>query len=81
MLDNLILEINKSKQTILYVSHHRGFINQTASHVYEITKTSRKFQGDYNQYHSVKQLEFQSHKMHMISNKRNQKRWKNQLHA
>lgn len=63
MLDNLILEINKSKQTILYVSHHRGFINQTASHVYEITKkTSRKFQGDYNQYHSVKQLEFQSHK-------------------
>lgn len=63
MLDNLIIEINKSKQTILYVSHHRGFINQTASHVYEITrKTSRKFQGDYNQYHSVKQLEFQFHK-------------------
>ncbi|MDW3783341.1 MULTISPECIES: ATP-binding cassette domain-containing protein [Staphylococcus] len=42
MLDNLILEINKSKQTILYVSHHRGFINQTASHVYEITKKHRE---------------------------------------
>ncbi len=46
MLDNLIININKSKQTIVFVSHHRGFINQTASHIYQITRNgTRKFQG------------------------------------
>ncbi|PHK50997.1 Sal family ABC-F type ribosomal protection protein [Staphylococcus edaphicus] len=60
-LNDLISAINKSKQTIVYVSHHRGFINQTASHVYEITdKETRKFKGNYNQYKVVKDLELQS---------------------
>lgn len=63
MLDNLILEMNQLKKTIIYVSHHRGFINQTANHIYEITeKSSRKFQGNYDQFNTIKQLEFRAQK-------------------
>ncbi|MCE4993879.1 Sal family ABC-F type ribosomal protection protein [Staphylococcus xylosus] len=61
MLDNLITNINKSKQTIVFVSHHRGFINQTASHIYQITRNgTRKFQGDYDHYKHVVDLAHQS---------------------
>lgn len=61
MLDNLIININKSKQTIVFVSHHRGFINQTASHIYQITRNgTRKFQGDYDHYKHVVDLAHQS---------------------
>ena len=61
MLDNLITNINKSKQTIVFVSHHRGFINQTASHIYQITRNgTRKFQGNYDHYKQVVDLAHQS---------------------
>lgn len=61
MLDNLIENINKSKQTIVFVSHHRGFINQTASHIYQITRNgTRKFQGNYDHYKQVVDLAHQS---------------------
>ncbi|WP_338092313.1 Sal family ABC-F type ribosomal protection protein [Staphylococcus shinii] len=61
MLDNLITNINKTKQTIVFVSHHRGFINQTASHIYQITRNgTRKFQGNYDHYKQVVDLAHQS---------------------
>src|SRR5699024_11088810 len=42
MIDQLINHIQQSKRTIIYVSHHRGFIDQTASHVIEITPKQLK---------------------------------------
>lgn len=61
MLNDLITHMNKSKCTIIYVSHHRGFINATASHIVEINRTqTRKFTGNYNQYKEIKDLEFQT---------------------
>lgn len=61
MLNDLITHMNKSKRTIIYVSHHRGFINATASHIIEINRTqTRKFTGNYNQYKEIIDLEFQT---------------------
>ncbi|MGP5091981.1 Sal family ABC-F type ribosomal protection protein [Staphylococcus equorum] len=61
MLNDLITHMNKSKRTIIYVSHHRGFINATASHIIEIKRTqTRKFTGNYNQYKEIIDLEFQT---------------------
>lgn len=61
MIRNLVREVNKSNQTIVFVSHHRGFINQTASQILEITQhCTRKYQGNYNQYETVKDLEVQT---------------------
>ncbi|WP_261721541.1 Sal family ABC-F type ribosomal protection protein [Staphylococcus equorum] len=61
MLNDLITHMNKSKCTIIYVSHHRGFINATASHIIEINRTqTRKFTGNYNQYKEIIDLEFQT---------------------
>lgn len=61
MIDQLINHIQQSKRTIIYVSHHRGFIDQTASHVIEITpESTRKFNGNYKQYKEIKDLESQT---------------------
>ena len=61
MLNDLITHMNKSKRTIIYVSHHRGFINATASHIIEIKRAqTRKFTGNYNQYKEIIDLEFQT---------------------
>ncbi|MDG0842616.1 ATP-binding cassette domain-containing protein [Staphylococcus equorum] len=61
MLNDLIIHMNKSKHTMIYVSHHRGFINATASHIIEINRThTRKFTGNYNQYKEIIDLEFQT---------------------
>lgn len=61
MLNDLITHMNKSKCTIIYVSHHRGFINATASHIIEINRAqTRKFTGNYNQYKEIIDLEFQT---------------------
>lgn len=61
ILNDLITHMNKSKCTIIYVSHHRGFINATASHIIEINRTqTRKFTGNYNQYKEIIDLEFQT---------------------
>ncbi|WP_436859846.1 Sal family ABC-F type ribosomal protection protein [Staphylococcus caeli] len=61
MIENLIREMNKSQQTIVFISHHRGFINQTANYIFEITKQcTRKFHGNYNQYQSIRNMEIQT---------------------
>ncbi|WP_436854037.1 Sal family ABC-F type ribosomal protection protein [Staphylococcus caeli] len=61
MIENLIREMNKSQQTIVFISHHRGFINQTANYIFEITKQcARKFHGNYNQYQTIRNMEIQT---------------------
>src|SRR5699024_12664066 len=61
MIDQLINHIQQSKRIIIYVSHHRGFIDQTASHVIEITpESTRKFNGNYKQYKEIKDIESQT---------------------
>ena len=41
MLEQLIRKIQKSKRTIVYVSHQRDFIDHTATHVIEVTSEKR----------------------------------------
>lgn len=61
MLADLVQYMNKSKHTLMYVTHHRGFMNETASHIIEITNQhTRKFIGNYNQYKEIIDLEFQT---------------------
>lgn len=61
MLADLVQYMNKSNHTLIYVTHHRGFMNETASHIIEITNQyTRKFIGNYNQYKEIIDLEFQT---------------------
>lgn len=61
MLADLVQYMNTSKHTLLYVTHHRGFMNETASHIIEITNQhTRKFIGNYKQYKEIIDLEFQT---------------------
>lgn len=61
MLEQLIRKIQKSKRTIVYVSHQRDFIDQTATHVIEVTsEKTNKYNGNYSKYREIKDLTLQT---------------------
>ncbi|WP_251942838.1 Sal family ABC-F type ribosomal protection protein [Staphylococcus sp. Marseille-Q5304] len=61
MIDEVVKYINRSNSSLLFVSHHRGFIDLTASHIIEVSPDStRKFVGNYSQYQSIIDVERQT---------------------
>lgn len=53
--------LKESKQTILFVSHLRSFINAVASHIIEFTsQQSTMYEGNYENYEQIKAIEHQS---------------------
>ncbi|WP_192947563.1 Sal family ABC-F type ribosomal protection protein [Staphylococcus cohnii] len=61
MLEQLIKKIQKSKYTIIFVSHQRDFIDQTATHVIEVTsEKTNKYNGNYSKYRKIKDLTLQT---------------------
>ena len=61
MLEQLIRKIQKSKRTIVYVSHQRDFIDHTATHVIEVTsEKTNKYNGNYSKYREIKDLTLQT---------------------
>lgn len=63
MIHIVVDYIKQAKQSILYVSHHRGFIDETATHIIEITpQATRKFTGNYSQYKSIIDVERETQK-------------------
>lgn len=63
MIDIIVDYIKRAKQSMVFVSHHRGFIDKTATHIIEITQQgTRKFTGNYSQYKSIIDLERETQK-------------------
>ncbi|RIP34163.1 ABC transporter ATP-binding protein [Staphylococcus gallinarum] len=63
MIDIVIAYIKQAKQSVLFVSHHRGFIDETATHIIEINRqATRKFTGNYSQYKAIIDVEKQTQK-------------------
>ena len=71
MIHIVVDYIKHAKQSILYVSHHRGFIDETATHIIEITpQATRKFTGNYSQYKSIIDVERETQKRYTRKSKK-----------
>ncbi|MBF7018527.1 ABC-F family ATP-binding cassette domain-containing protein [Staphylococcus sp. 18_1_E_LY] len=61
MVNDLCRFINNSTQTIIMISHHRGFINNVATHIIDVNnKGTTKYEGSYDDYKAISDLAIKS---------------------